>query len=156
VIVCVVGPSFPGLAIRTDTSRFAGAVCAAPAAAAVGAALGVAGGATDCAAASTAVAIVCVTALASPGLPMRIETLTFDAAVCTAVASAAGAAVSGGNGGMTSSALAGTAKPSASAPIAMPDAASRRGREISMLLASLSSIVKYPARNAVCNAATIT
>jgi RNA polymerase sigma-B factor len=134
-IVCVTAPLLPGLAMRTDTSRFDGAACTVLAAEAVSA------GAVLPAAAAAAAEIVWVTLPSSPGLPMRTDTFTFEGAlwltaaaastvagaagsvgaagagaagVGTATAGAAGAAgVAAGAGAV--SARAGTAKPSASA-----------------------------------------
>jgi RNA polymerase sigma-B factor len=132
VIVCVTAPLLPGLAMRTDTSRFDGAACTVPAAEAVSAV------AMLPAAAAAAAEIVWVTLPSSPGLPMRTDTFTFEgalwltAAAPSTVAGAAGSVGAAGAGAAgvgtatagaagaagvagAVSARAGTAKPSASA-----------------------------------------
>ena len=125
-------PLLPGLAMRTDTSRFDGAACTVLAAEAVSAV------AMLPAAAAAAAEIVWETLPSSPGLPMRTDTFTFEgalwltAAAPSTVAGAAGSVGAAGAGAVgvgaatagaagaagvagAVSARAGTAKPSASA-----------------------------------------
>jgi hypothetical protein len=137
VLVCVTGPSAPGLAIRTDTATFVGATWDVPAFAEVACAVSAVWAAVW--AASPCAAIVCVTAPLSPGLSIRTDTSRFAAPSWEAAASAAATAwlVSGGVGAVTvgtgdgevggaSSARAGIANPSASAEAARLATAMRR------------------------------